>query len=105
MSIIEFRRQEYDVIHFHFQFIFKSRDEKVIGLIENWDQFEVEKWIRDGQTLQEEETDRLYIADNEFIVGLKLGVDMFGGIANVQFLKACIWWPGIIMGLFDLKIK
>lgn len=31
VAIIEFRRREYDVIHFHFQFIFKTRDETVIG--------------------------------------------------------------------------
>lgn len=41
VSMIEFRRREYDVIHFHFQFIFRARDEKVIGLIENWNNHEV----------------------------------------------------------------
>ena len=81
--MIEFRRREFDVIHFHFQFIFKSRDDQVIGMSENWNKHEVQKWINDGQKLQEEETDRILIADNEFIVGLKIGVDMFGGIANV----------------------
>jgi hypothetical protein len=90
ISIIEFKRQEYDIIHFHFQFIFRSREETVLGIIENWTQDEVQRWVDEGQKLQEEAADKIYIADNEFIVGVRIGVDMFGGLANIEFLKACI---------------
>lgn len=90
ISSIEFRRQEYDIIHFHFQFVFRSREEKVLGIIENWTEEEVQRWVDEGQKLQEEAADKIYIADNEFIVGVRIGVDMFGGLANIEFLKACI---------------
>ena len=62
----------------------------MLGIIENWTQEDVQRWIDDGQKLQEEASDKIYIADNEFIVGVRIGVDMFGGLANIEFLKACI---------------
>jgi len=45
--------------------------------------------VVDGQKLSEEETDTILISESEFIVGVNIGVDMFGGLANIEFVLAC----------------
>lgn len=82
---VNFDNGQYDRPQWYFEFV--SSDDLVVGFVNNRPGDDPEQVAQDGYELkQENDEQEFYIDENEVIISLKLGLDDYSNIVNVQFI-------------------